>query len=153
VEHNGTFIPLFSAQGLTTSPVMNMSHVINEFSFGPYFPDITQPLDFSYEMTEDGKSFFLSSVTFLQQRSNIAFTAYQYFLTVVPTTYIVPRAEPLHTNQYSVTHYKKVLMPHLGVPGIFFKFEIDPMSLSIHQRTTTFLQLIIRYFYSLYKGR
>lgn len=26
-------------------PVMNLSHVIHEFSFGPYFPRIIQPLD------------------------------------------------------------------------------------------------------------
>ena len=32
---------------------MNMSHVISEFSFGPYFPDITQPLDYSFEVTDE----------------------------------------------------------------------------------------------------
>lgn len=32
---------------------MNLSHVITEFSFGPYFPDITQPLDNSFELTND----------------------------------------------------------------------------------------------------
>lgn len=32
---------------------MNLSHIINEFSFGPYFPDITQPLDYSYEIAND----------------------------------------------------------------------------------------------------
>ena len=31
--------------------VMNLSHAITEFSFGPYFPDITQPLDYSFETT------------------------------------------------------------------------------------------------------
>ena len=37
--------------------VMNLSHVINEFSFGPYFPDIVQPLDSSFELTNDRASF------------------------------------------------------------------------------------------------
>lgn len=32
--------------------VMNLSHVITEFSFGPYFPEITQPLDNSLELTQ-----------------------------------------------------------------------------------------------------
>jgi hypothetical protein len=73
-----------------------------------------------------------------------AFVAYQYFLHVVPTTYIAPRSAPLRTNQYSVTHYTRVLSHHTGTPGIFFKFDLDPMSLTIHQRTTTFIQLIIR---------
>lgn len=30
---------------LTQPTVMNLSHVIDEFSFGPYFPRIVQPLD------------------------------------------------------------------------------------------------------------
>ena len=32
--------------------VMNLSHIITEFSFGPYFPDIVQPLDYSFEITQ-----------------------------------------------------------------------------------------------------
>ncbi|KAJ7705730.1 DUF1692-domain-containing protein [Mycena olivaceomarginata] len=83
--------------------LMNLSHVITEFSFGPYFPDNQQPLDNSLEITHD------------------PFVAYQYFLHVVPTTYIAPRSAPLHTNQYSVTHYTRVLDHHSGTPGIFFK--------------------------------
>ncbi|KAI0648650.1 DUF1692-domain-containing protein [Trametes meyenii] len=105
---------------------MNLSHVITEFSFGPYFPDITQPLDNSFELTSD------------------PFVAYQYFLHVVPTTYIAPRSKPLNTHQYSVTHYTRVLDHHRGTPGIFFKFDLEPMKLTIHQRTTTFVQLLIR---------
>lgn len=31
---------------------MNLSHVIHEFSFGPYFPAISQPLDNSVETTQ-----------------------------------------------------------------------------------------------------
>ncbi|KAF8054932.1 endoplasmic reticulum-golgi intermediate compartment protein 2 [Lyophyllum atratum] len=105
---------------------MNLSHVISEFSFGPHFPDITQPLDYSYEVTHE------------------PFIAYQYFLHVVPTTYIAPRSAPLHTNQYSVTHYTRILEHNRGTPGIFFKFDLDPLSLTIHQRTPTLLQLLIR---------
>src|SRR5882762_8880550 len=71
--------------------------------------------------------------------------SYQYFLHVVPTTYIAPRSSPLHTNQYSVTHYTRVLNHNSAIPGIFFKFEMDPMHLTMHQRTTTFVQLMIRY--------
>ncbi|KAL4255233.1 DUF1692-domain-containing protein [Pleurotus pulmonarius] len=106
--------------------LMNLSHIITEFSFGPFFPDITQPLDMTYEVTHD------------------PFVAYQYFLHVVPTTYIAPRTAPLHTNQYSVTHYTRVLQHNVGTPGIFFKFDLDPLAITIHQKTTTFLQLIIR---------
>lgn len=35
---------------------MNLSHVIDEFSFGKYFPNIVQPLDNSAETTSARKS-------------------------------------------------------------------------------------------------
>ncbi|KAF9790324.1 DUF1692-domain-containing protein [Thelephora terrestris] len=106
--------------------LMNLSHVITEFSFGPYFPDIAQPLDNSFELTHE------------------PFIAYQYFLHVVPTTYIPPRSHPLRTNQYSVTHYTHQVDHGQGTPGIFFKFELDPLHIAIHQRSTTFGQFFIR---------
>ncbi len=37
---------------------MNLSHVISEFSFGPHFPDMTQPLDYSFEVTHDRRLIF-----------------------------------------------------------------------------------------------
>jgi hypothetical protein len=76
------------------------------------------------------------------------FIAYQYYLRVVPTTYIAPRSGPLHTNQYSVTHYERQVN-HQGVPGIFFKFDIEPVRLTVIQRTTTLGQFFIRYAYVL----
>lgn len=74
----------------------------------------------------------------------LAFIAYQYFLHVVPTTYIAPRSQPLHANQYSVTHYTRQVDHGQGTPGIFFKFELDPLNIAIHQRTTTFGQFFVR---------
>ncbi|KAI9431983.1 DUF1692-domain-containing protein [Lactarius indigo] len=85
--------------------VMNLSHVITEFSFGKHFPEITHPLDNSFEITHD------------------EFVAYQYYLRVVPTTY---------------------LSRHSGVPGIFFKSDIEPVRLTLIQRTTTLAQFFIR---------
>lgn len=32
---------------------MNLSHVITELSFGPFFPEMTQPLDNTYEITDN----------------------------------------------------------------------------------------------------
>ncbi|KAH8979567.1 DUF1692-domain-containing protein [Lactarius akahatsu] len=83
--------------GYSSFTVMNLSH------------RSLQPLDNSFEITHD------------------EFVAYQYYLRVVPTTYVAPRTAPLHTNQYSVTHYERKLSPHSGVPGIFFKFDIEPV--------------------------
>ncbi|KZT65910.1 DUF1692-domain-containing protein [Daedalea quercina L-15889] len=116
----------YSSREHVDHSLMNLSHVITEFSFGPYFPEIVQPLDNSFELAQD------------------PFMAYQYYLHIVPTTYIAARSTPLYTHQYSVTHYTRKLDSHHGTPGIFFKFDLEPLALQIHQRTTTLIQLIIR---------
>ena len=127
----------------TSFTVMNMSHVLTEFSFGKHFPEMTQPLDNSFEVTQDSASLLLlESFRFADVPAE--FVAYQYYLRVVPTTYVAPRSRPLQTNQYSVTHYERQLKPHLGVPGIFFKFDVEPVRLTLIQRTTTFAQFFIR---------
>ena len=59
------FVWMRKAKDLTNSVVMNLSHVITEFSFGPYFPDITQPLDNSFELTHERK---LSTHNYQAQR-------------------------------------------------------------------------------------
>jgi len=105
---------------------MNLTHVISEFSFGPHFPDIVQPLDSTFAMTFQ------------------PFTAYQYFLTVVPTKYVPARSRPVRTNQYSVTNYIRQLQHGQGTPGIFFKFDLDPIAITIQEKTTTFIQFVIR---------
>lgn len=124
---------------------MNLSHVITEFSFGPYFPDIAQPLDYSFELAKERTCPLVLACVGNLLLSRTAFMAYQYYLHVVPTTYVAPRSKPLQTNQYSVTHYTRSLNDHQGTPGIFFKFDLDPMVITIHQRTTSLVQLFIRY--------
>ncbi|KAG8908550.1 hypothetical protein FRB99_005910 [Tulasnella sp. 403] len=69
---------------------------------------------------------------------------FQYFVTVVPTVYRAPRSAPVRTNQYSVTSYRRTLQHGRGAPGIFFKFDIDPMEMTVWQRTTSFTQFIMR---------
>ena len=105
---------------------MNLSHIVTKFSFGPYFPDITQPLDYSLELAQE------------------PFVAYQYFLSIVPTKYVAPRSPPLMTHQYSVTHYVRPITHGTGTPGIFFKFDLDPLAVEINQRTPSFTQFFIR---------
>ncbi|SCV73511.1 BQ2448_7437 [Microbotryum intermedium] len=110
----------------TDHALMNLSHVIHEFSFGPFFPRIAQPLDNSVETT------------------NAPFHIFQYFLSVVSTTYIDAGRRTLETNQYSVTDMSRETEHGRGVPGIFFKYDIEPMSLTIRERTTTLLQFLVR---------
>ncbi|CAO1631993.1 unnamed protein product [Sympodiomycopsis kandeliae] len=110
----------------TPHNLMNLSHVIHEYSFGPYFPDISQPLDHSVEISHDH------------------FAVFQYFLNIVPTKYIDSRGRKISTNQYSVTDYTRTIQHGMGVPGIFFKFELEPLSLTMRQRTATLTGFLIR---------
>ncbi|GAA6064745.1 hypothetical protein JCM10212_001597 [Sporobolomyces blumeae] len=110
----------------TDHSLMNLSHVIHEFSFGPYFPKIVQPLDNSVEITQ------------------APFHIFQYFLSVVSTTYVDARRRVLPTHQYSVTDMDRVTEHGRGVPGIFFKYDIEPVSLTVRERTTTLVQFLVR---------
>lgn len=110
----------------TDHKLMNLSHIIHEFSFGPFFPAIAQPLDLTYETATE------------------PFTIYQYFLSVVPTTYINARRNIIRTSQYAVTDYSRVVEHGRGVPGIFFKFDLEGLSMTVQERTTTLYQFLIR---------
>jgi len=110
----------------TDHKLMNLSHVITEFSFGQFFPKIVQPLDNSVELTDK------------------PFHIFQYFISVVPTTYIDRRGRRLHTNQYSVTDMSRVIEHNQGIPGLFFKYDMEPMSLTLHERTTSLMQFLVR---------
>lgn len=87
----------------TPHNLMNLSHVIHELSFGPFFPDISQPLDHSVEISQEH------------------FAIFQYFVNIVPTRYIDSRGREIQTSQYSVTDYVKTIQHGQGIPGIFIK--------------------------------
>jgi len=110
----------------TDHSLMNVSHNIHEFSFGPYFPAISQPLDMSLEKTDQ------------------SFTIFQYFLRVIPTTYVDHSGRKLATSQYAVTEHSRSFEHGGGVPGIFFKFDLEAMSLIIRERTLSFGQFLLR---------
>lgn len=95
--------------------MLNFTHSINQLSFGTYIPGITNPLDQTLQMTEH------------------PLTAYQYFVSIVPTIYY-DRTGVLTTatvtNQYGVTEFVKLLKDERSgsVPGIFFKYALEPIS-------------------------
>lgn len=126
--------------------MMNLSHVVHEFSFGPFFPAIAQPLDQSYEITQQRTSIFppAHNLKLKNTFALIAFTIFQYFLRVVPTTYIDASRRKLITSQYAVTDYSRSFEHGKGVPGLFFKYDLEPMSVVIRERTTSLFQFLIR---------
>ena len=97
---------------------MNLSHVIHEFSFGPFFPRISQPLDNSAEVTPARESFRIPLVVPVADTFDFTdFHIFQYFVSVVSTTYIDAGRRLLNTNQYSVTDMSRITEHGRGVPG------------------------------------
>ncbi|GHJ84979.1 hypothetical protein NliqN6_1381 [Naganishia liquefaciens] len=110
----------------TDHKLMNLSHIIHEFSFGPYFPAIAQPLDMTHTIADS------------------PFTIFQYFLSVVPTMYIDRSGRKVKTSQYAVTDSKREIHHGQGVPGIFFKYDLEALGMTIRERTTSLYQFLIR---------
>ncbi|RAL02049.1 putative COPII-coated vesicle protein [Aspergillus ibericus CBS 121593] len=126
--------------------VFNFTHMVTELSFGPHYPTLLNPLDKTIASTE------------------LHYYKYQYFLSVVPTIYSkgshaldtyanAPPSQLTHrnnknlvfTNQYAATSQGSQLPESpMFVPGIFFKYNIEPVLLMISEERTSFLSLLIR---------
>lgn len=105
---------------------LNFSHAVSEFSFGDFFPYINNPLDATVKITEENRQ------------------SYSYFLTVVPTVYKKLGAE-ISTNQYSLSLLEKTYnKENKGIPGIFFKYDFEPILLSVVDDRMGFLTFLVR---------
>ncbi|KAF4526993.1 hypothetical protein B566_EDAN001540 [Ephemera danica] len=85
---------------------------LRHLSFGQAIPGKGSPLDNHQEIAEKGSTMF------------------QYYVKIVPTTYVRRDGAIFHTNQFSVTKHSKVVSigsGDNGMPGIFFSYELSPM--------------------------
>lgn len=114
---------------------MNFSHIINEFSFGAFYPNLVNPLDLTVSTTPNNVHKF------------------QYFLSVVPTVYSVtssnilglPSKRTIFTNQYAVTDEERIIKHgEPTVPGIFFKYDIEPLMLAVEERRDSFMSFVLK---------
>lgn len=65
----------------------------------------------------------------------------------MPTTYIDRQKDVIITNQYAVTDSRKAApddRPTNMVPGIFFKYDIEPISVQISESRHSFIHFIVR---------
>ncbi|KAF1945935.1 DUF1692-domain-containing protein [Clathrospora elynae] len=129
----------------------NFSHIIREMSFGPYYPSLTNPLDSTIAITPTPADHFYK---------------FQYYLSIVPTIYtddssLIPLLESvsfdknhpassvfhtthaIKTNQYAVTSQSHTV-PENNVPGVFVKFDIEPIMLAVIEEWSGFWRLMVR---------
>jgi len=126
----------------------NFSHLITELSFGPHYPSLLNPLDKTTSTTSDN------------------FFKYQYYLSIVPTIFTrsgspnpatlpppptldsssrAPTSDrnTIFTNQYAATSQSHGV-DHRTIPGVFFKYDIEPILLIVAEERGSFLRLLVR---------
>ncbi|KAJ3393880.1 hypothetical protein HDU84_000843 [Entophlyctis sp. JEL0112] len=111
---------------------MNFTHRVDKLSFGIDYPGLVNPLDSSLEIA-DGY-----------------FEMFQYFVSIVPTIYVDKRrtfGSVILANQYAVTDHKKIVgheTREAGIPGIFLKYDIEPISVRVTESRASFMHFLTR---------
>lgn len=132
-------------------PEFNFSHMITHLSFGPHYPLLTNPLSQTRATTDQN------------------FYKFQYYTSVVPTIYTTSPSSltlspPAHiqdpssnsystptystrdtiwTNQYAVTEQSHSVN-EMNVPGVFFKYDIEPILLLVTEERGAFMTFLAR---------
>lgn len=93
-------------------------------SYGGYYPSLVNPLDRTVNTAETH------------------FHMFQYYLSIVPTIYS-HGSRSLATNQYAVTEQSKQIHER-AIPGIFFKYDIEPILLSVKESRDGLLRFTLK---------
>lgn len=133
---------------------MNFTHIIDEFSFGEYYPKLINPLDgiVSYASSRKWPQLFYQFFFiffYSRELTNlskiIATMAFQYFISIVPTTYkSSTTGRTIVTNQYAVNELLQDRAGKVHPPGLFFKYDIEPVALLITDTRLPFMQFLVR---------
>jgi hypothetical protein len=102
----------------------NFSHIVSELSYGPFYPSLVNPLDRTVNTAA------------------VNFHKFQYYISVVPTVYRYG-SSTVRTNQYAVTEQSKEVS-EMSIPGIFFKYDIEPILLSVQEERDGFFRFLFK---------
>ncbi|KAJ5555355.1 hypothetical protein N7535_007790 [Penicillium sp. DV-2018c] len=123
----------------------DFSHMITELSFGPHYPTLQNPLDKTIAETTDHYykyQYFLSIVPTLYSRGKGALEAYTRSPATAAERY---GRNTVFTNQYAVTSQSSAIPESpMVVPGIFFKYNLEPIMLLVSEERAGFGSLVIR---------
>ncbi|KAH3900027.1 related to ER-derived vesicles protein ERV41 [Saccharomycodes ludwigii] len=117
----------FDIGGIPADAKIDFSHVINELSFGEFFPYIDNQLDNTARLT------------------NKPATSFKYSLHVVPTIYKSLGAT-LNTNQYSLSESISEVKNIGGfeAAGIMISYKFESLTVVVEDKRISFLQFIVR---------
>lgn len=147
----------------------NFSHHINELSFGPHYPNLLNPLDRTTASTPSNfykYQYFLSIVPTIFTKRRITTPAGTLDPAAIPqpqTLDLQPGAKTakdgtvqhianpkmnadsksIFTNQYAAQSQSREV-GHNTIPGIFFKYDIEPILLVVAEQRQGLLGLLVR---------
>ncbi|XP_024522703.1 probable endoplasmic reticulum-Golgi intermediate compartment protein 3 isoform X2 [Selaginella moellendorffii] len=107
---------------------VNVSHIINDLSFGPKYPGIHNPLDRTVRILRDTAGTF------------------KYFIKIVPTEYRYLNGGKLPTNQFSVgEYYLAARDDDISWPAVYFLYDLSPITVLIKEERRSFGHLLTRF--------
>lgn len=149
----------------------NFSHHINELSFGPHYPGLLNPLDKTSDATDKNFfkfQYFMSIVPTIYTTRRVSTKSGALDPAAIPqppTLDLTPEdmkklkegeipnhiANPnmgrdsrsIFTNQYGATSQSRAVSQQV-IPGIFFKYDIEPILLIVSAQRGGFWALIVR---------
>lgn len=138
----------------------NFTHRINRLNFGEPSPGIIHPLEGDEKMTDNSELktknksllvfvvhlFFVQMFSFSFILSIADMMLYQYFIEVVPTN-VKTFLTTTNTFQYSVKELSRPIDHHKGshgMPGIFFKYDMSALKVTIRQERDNFTTFLAR---------
>ena len=159
----------FGMQAHLDHGTFNFSHHVNELSFGPHYPNLLNPLDKTSDTTEAHfmrYQYYLSIVPTIFTKRRVSTQSGSLDPAAIPqppTLDMMPNTKrdkdgivrhvpnpnsgvdsnSIFTNQYAATSQSREV-PANTVPGIFFKYDIEPILLIVSERRTSFLALLVR---------
>lgn len=101
----------------------NLSHNINELSFGEQFPGQINVLNGEKMIWTSNES-----------------AMYQYHFKIIPTEYEYLNGKRVISNQYSVTESSRSISQssHKGLPGVFFMYDLSPLVVKFKETRQSF---------------
>ena len=116
--------------------------MINELSFGPHYPTLLNPLDKTISIADTNYydyEYFLSIVPTIYSKSSSSLNAYIASLGKKKDKNLI------FANQYAATSQSRPVPESINViPGVFFKYDIEPIMLLISEERSSFIVLLIR---------
>ena len=147
----------------------NFSHHVNELSFGPHYPNLLNPLDKTSETTNDNfykYQYYVSIVPTIFTKRRVSTRSGSLDPAAIPQPPTLDQqpsttrdkdgriihvehpqrgadSQSIFTNQYAATSQSHPIAPNT-IPGIFFKYDFEPILLIVSEQRGPFLTLVVR---------